>query len=117
MEKRILEDEEKDGDNEEHEETEKEDEGENEEEKGEKEIEREESKGEESDSAKLEEEDSSAIKSNGPSPTRFRTTGHEYALIQEGAKKFSNTIETPLVLTPSPPVSPLHAPSPHASPN
>ncbi|GFS32271.1 hypothetical protein Acr_00g0021660 [Actinidia rufa] len=67
------------------------------------------------ESAEIEEEDSSATELDGPFPTQLRITGHEYTLRQRGAKKFSNTIETPLVLTPSPPVSSLPALSPHAT--
>ncbi|PSS08290.1 DNA double-strand break repair Rad50 ATPase [Actinidia chinensis var. chinensis] len=97
-------------------EEEDEDEGENEEEKGEKEVDKEESKGEENDSAELEEEDSYTIESNGPSLTWLQITGYKYMLRHREMMKFSNTMETPLVLTHSPPISPLPALSPHATP-
>ena len=49
-----------------------------------------------------EEEDSSTTKSDALAPT----TGHKYGLGQREGKKFSNTQDKPLVLTPSPPASP-----------
>ena len=55
-----------------------------------------------------EEEDSSITESNALSPILSRKTGHKYALRQREGKKFLNTLDTPLVLTPSPPACPLH---------
>ncbi|GFY95298.1 hypothetical protein Acr_10g0006830 [Actinidia rufa] len=85
-----------------------------EEDKGGKENAREGDK-EESDNIKHDEEDSSATESDA-SPL-LRTIGHKYALRYREAKKLSNTMETPLVLTLSPPSFPRPTPSPPPSPN
>ncbi|XP_057481984.1 uncharacterized protein LOC130768894 [Actinidia eriantha] len=53
-----------------------------------------------------EEDDSSAIESDVPSPISGQKLGQKYGLRQREGKKFSNTMDTPLVLTPSPPASP-----------
>ena len=65
-------------------------------------------------------EDSSATNSDGP--PFIRKTVHKYALRQREAKKFSNTMDTPLILTPSPPPSqqpttPLHSTYHHLLPH
>ena len=55
-----------------------------------------------------EKDESSTTESNALSPIFDYRTGHKYALRQRESKKFSNTMDTPLVLTPTP-----HAPSNH----
>ena len=52
----------------------------------------------------VEEEDSSSTEFD--TPPLIRKTGHKYGLREREGKKFSDTVDTPLILTPLPPASP-----------
>ena len=98
--------------------------GKMEEEEEEEEEKEEEEKGEEKEQEKEgdntgQEDDTSDIESDTSSSTLLRTSGHKYALRQREANKFSNTVDTLLILTPSPqaspqPTTPVHVFSPPA---
>ncbi|GFS38377.1 hypothetical protein Acr_00g0057120 [Actinidia rufa] len=96
-------------------------------EKEEDEQEEEEKKGdqERGEGADQEEDESDEVDSSDKKsdvPLLTRKVGHEYSLRKRGATKFSNTMDTPLILTPSPPPSPqpttpIHVSSPRVSPS